>query len=90
MRTRIQNERRVEFAFEEHRAWDVRRWKIASSTLGSDLKGVQVTKKDEMNDSYEYIPYVTKSRVFKPKMYWYPIPQSEKLKLKSWNQNPGW
>ena len=90
MRTRIQNERRVEFAFEEHRAWDVRRWKIASSTLGSDLKGVQVTKKDEMNDSYEYVPYVVESRVFEPKMYWYPIPQSEKLKLKSWNQNPGW
>ena len=29
MRQRIRRERRVELAFEEHRAWDVRRWKIA-------------------------------------------------------------
>ncbi len=44
MRQRIRNERRVELAFEEHRAWDVRRWKIASSTLGADLRGMEVVK----------------------------------------------
>ena len=29
MRAIIQNERRIELAFEEHRFWDVRRWKLA-------------------------------------------------------------
>lgn len=45
MRERIHNERRVELAFEEHRAWDVRRWKIAGNTLGSDLLGMEITRK---------------------------------------------
>lgn len=43
MREKIRNERRVELAFEDHRAWDVRRWKIASSTLGSPLRGLGIT-----------------------------------------------
>lgn len=29
MRKLIQTERQIELAFEEHRYWDVRRWKIA-------------------------------------------------------------
>lgn len=44
MREKIRAERRVELAFEEHRAWDVRRWKIASSTLGADLRGLEITR----------------------------------------------
>ncbi|MCZ4223462.1 RagB/SusD family nutrient uptake outer membrane protein [Pedobacter sp. SJ11] len=28
MRKIIQNERQVELAFEEHRYWDIRRWKL--------------------------------------------------------------
>lgn len=32
MRERIRRERRVEFAWEEHRFWDVRRWKILGQT----------------------------------------------------------
>lgn len=44
MRELIRNERRVELAFEEHRAWDVRRWKIASKTLGADVRGLGIVK----------------------------------------------
>ena len=29
MREVIQNERRIEMAFEEQRYWDIRRWRIA-------------------------------------------------------------
>src|SRR5699024_8410285 len=32
IRDRIRNERRVELAMEEHRFWDVRRWKILDQT----------------------------------------------------------
>lgn len=28
MRTLIRNERRIELSFEEHRFWDIRRWKL--------------------------------------------------------------
>lgn len=88
MRAVIQHERRVELAFEEHRSWDVRRWKIASSTLGALLMGVQIERKPL--GGYTYMPVKVEQRVFQPKMYWYPIPQSEVLKLKQWKQNNGW
>ena len=88
MRTVIQHERRVELAFEEHRSWDVRRWKIASSILGTPLMGVQIERKPL--GGYTYMPVKVEQRVFQPKMYWYPIPQSEVLKLKQWKQNNGW
>ena len=88
MRAVIQHERRVELAFEEHRSWDVRRCKIASSTLGAPLMGVQIERKPL--GGYTYMPVKVEQRVFQPKMYWYPIPQSEVLKLKQWKQNNGW
>ena len=88
MRAVIQHERRVELAFEEHRSWDVRRWKIASSTLGAPLMGVQIERKPL--GGYTYMPVKVEQRVFQPKMYWYPIPQAEVLKLKQWKQNNGW
>jgi len=88
MRAVIQHERRVELVFEEHRSWDVRRWKIASSTLGTPLMGVQIERKPL--GGYTYMPVKVEQRVFQPKMYWYPIPQSEVLKLKQWKQNNGW
>lgn len=47
MRERIRRERRVELAFEEHRSWDVRRWKIAQETLGGDLLGLEITCKNQ-------------------------------------------
>lgn len=88
MRTLIHHERRVELAFEEHRFWDVRRWKVASSTLGATVKGVKITQDDAGN--FTYSPVQVEQRVFQPKMYWYPIPQSEVLKLHHWEQNKGW
>lgn len=88
MRMLIHHERRVELAFEEHRFWDVRRWKVASSTLGAPVKGVKITQDDAGN--FTYSPVQVEQRVFQPKMYWYPIPQSEVLKLHHWEQNKGW
>ena len=88
MRTLIHHERRVELAFEEHRFWDVRRWKVASSTLGAPVKGVKITQDDAGN--FTYSPVQVEQRVFQPKMYWYPIPQSEVLKFHHWEQNKGW
>ena len=88
MRKAIQHERRVELAFEEHRLWDVRRWKIASTTLGAPLKGIKIER--SAGGGFDYAPVEIEQRVFQPKMYWHPIPQSEILKLKQWKQNKGW
>jgi len=44
LRKIYQNERRLDFLFEEHRYWDMRRWMIAADAPGlNSLKGVKVT-----------------------------------------------
>lgn len=88
MRERIRNERRVELAFEDHRIWDVRRWMIAEETLGVPVKGVEITKTD--GDTFIYQVKNLENRVFQPKMYLYPIPQSELSIASNWTQNPLW
>ena len=88
VRDKIRNERRVEFAFEDHRAWDVRRWMIAPTTLGVPLRGVDITK--NANGTFTYRPIKVEDRVFAPKMYLYPIPQSELNIAKALVQNPLW
>lgn len=42
LRKIIQNERRIELAFEEHRTWDLRRWKLAEIELNKPVRGVQI------------------------------------------------
>lgn len=86
-RSKLQNERRVELAFENHRFWDVRRWKIGPQTLGEQLRGVIIEKVDDT--TFNYIPKVVESRVFEDKMYLYPIPYTETVKA-NLEQNEGW
>ena len=90
MRERIRNERRVELAFEGHRPWDVRRWKIGEGTLGTPLRGMKVSRE---GTTTTYTPFLVENRVFLSKMHLYPIPQSEVDANKGigrQNQNPGW
>lgn len=87
LREKIRNERRVELAFEEHRFWDVRRWMIAPSTLGTPLRGIETTKISDTE--FNYNPVIVEERVFEPKMYLYPIPQAD-LNATGWPQNPNW
>jgi hypothetical protein len=89
LRTKIRNERRVELAFEDHRYWDVRRWKVAENSLGAMVRGVNVLK--DANGVFTYTPFDLEKRVFDQKMYLYPIPQSEIVKGNgNMVQNPGW
>jgi len=90
MRDRIRNERRIELAFEGHRPWDVRRWKVGENTLGAPLRGIKVTRQ---GTTTTYTPFVVENKVFQPKMYLYPIPQNEvdaNTGIGRQNQNPGW
>lgn len=87
VRTKIRNEDRVEFAFEDHRIWDLRRWMTAETALNGTLHGVTVAKS---GTTFSYQQNVVENRVFTSKMYFYPIPQSEILNSPGLVQNPGW
>lgn len=88
MRALIQNERRVELAFEEHRFWDIRRWKIAEQVLNGVLHGLRGTKSTTGTVTYQ--PYDAAAVVFMPKMYHMPLPYSEIVKNTNLVQNEGW
>jgi hypothetical protein len=78
MRDAVRYERRVELAFEEHRFYDVRRWKIADVTENKPAAGVIITK--NANGTFSYTPKVAlDGRSFTTKLYWLPIPRSEIL-----------
>ena len=75
MRDAIRNERRVELAFEEHRFYDVRRWKIADVTENKPAGGITVIKN---GSSFTYATKVAlDGRKFETKHYWLPIPRAE-------------
>jgi starch-binding outer membrane protein, SusD/RagB family len=88
MRARLKKERRVEFAFEEHRFWDLRRWKDAELVLNKPIKGMSITF-NEADTTFSYQKFDVEDRYFDPKFYWYPIPRKEVLKGYV-TQNPGW
>ena len=88
MRERIRNEKRVEFAFEDHRFWDVRRWMQGPEYFGKPLMGVDITRNTD--GSFKYTPIKVEDRAFSPKMYLYPIPQGELNIGKGLIQNPLW
>lgn len=75
MRTRIQNERRIELAFEEHRFYDVRRWKIAPVIENVPAYGMEITKNGTTLNYKKKEALAGKS--FADKQYWLPIPRAE-------------
>jgi hypothetical protein len=105
LRLRIQNERRVEFAFEEQRYFDLRRWSKPTDNLAKVCKYLTAmwvyrdckNTKDPSDDTYSY---ERKNVWDKERGGWenrdllLPIPLSEQAKLEpitgvAW-QNPGW
>lgn len=85
-RSRMRNERRVELAFEDHRFWDIRRWKIGEST--QDIYGLEITKDDA--GVLTSNKYVAQHRVWNDRYYFYPVSQGEIFKNNHLVQNPGW
>jgi starch-binding outer membrane protein, SusD/RagB family len=84
-RDKLRNERRVELAFEDHRFWDIRRWKIGEST--TLIYGVDIIK---VEDDFIYSNKLVETRVWNDRMYLYPIPQTELFINTNLRQNPGW
>lgn len=84
-RTKVHKERRIELAFEDHRFWDIRRWK--QGDLVKNIYGVNIQL---TNNKFSYSRKKIQTRIWKDKMYLYPIPQKETYLNTNLTQNPGW
>lgn len=86
-REAVRREWRVEFAFEDHRFWDVRRWNIGQATQGQ-IDGVEITRSGGKS---EYKRMTVETRTWSARQNLFPIPQSELFCNPNLNpQNTGW
>ncbi len=88
MRDRIRHERQVELAYEEHRYYDVRRWKIAGTTENLPVRGAAITKDASGKLQFAY-PSVQERR-FNERNYFLPIPLKETQANPDLMQNTGY
>jgi hypothetical protein len=90
MRAEIRNERRVEFAFEDKRWWDIRRWMIADGSAGvmnTPSHGMEITAQ---GGTLTYTLVHVLDRIFYPQNYWMPVPQDAMDTNDKLVQNPGY
>lgn len=83
----IRNERFIELAFEEHRYFDLRRWKLGQLYDGQFTHGMRITK---TGSTYTYQRINVRTRYFKINSYLFPLPQKELSLNINMKQNPGW
>ena len=88
---KYRNERRIELAFEEHRFFDVRRWKILDKT-DNFVTGMRITKSGSTL-TYNRFKFADRN-CSSTKWLMYPIDQGEVDKVIGFSgtnwQNPGW
>jgi hypothetical protein len=85
----LKHERKIELAFEDHRYWDLLRWKDAETVLNQPIKGVKVIKSGA---NFVYTTVNVATRVFSaPANYYYPFAQAEIANSNgTLVQNPGY
>ena len=86
MRQLIRNERRLELCFENHRFWDLRRWK---ANLNETAKGVNITT-NSATGALTFRQFDVEPRQYQDYMIYGPIPYSELRKWSNLQQNDGW
>ena len=79
---RYERERLVELAFENHRFWDVRRWKKGNEYF-KNVVVADVSADKQLTRS-------TVTRQWDDKFNLFPIPETEIKKNPALGQNPGW
>jgi hypothetical protein len=87
-RERLIRERRVEFALEENRFYDMRRWKILKD-VGKITSGMSWTKNSDGTLTNERIVTIRRQS-WEDKFLLFPIPLEEVTKMPAFEQNPGW
>lgn len=89
---RIRHERLVELAFESHRWWDYRRWRIADQIFNNISVRSLRPYYDIQEDAYRFeiidVPQATKN--FNVSAYYVPIPAEELAKNPKLVQNPNY
>lgn len=77
LRDRIRNERKIELAFEDHRYWDVRRWRIGEEMLSIQIMGYRSLRHvDDLGEetfTYETIVAESQKMNFSARHYYFPI-----------------
>jgi len=86
LQTKIRNERRVELCFEEHRVYDVRRWKTGMTYFNQPVYRMDVVK--NANGTLTYSKVVLENRVYKESYNLFPIPQIEIERNRKLTPNP--
>jgi hypothetical protein len=92
---RVQNERRVELCFEDHRFYDIRRLLIGTK-IDQAIYRVSITKLKKATPEYptgfkyERIETPYRTHVYEDRNNLFPIYQDDTYKGKLFTQNPGW
>lgn len=73
-REAIKHERQVELAFEDHRYWDLLRWRDAITVLNRPVQGVKITRS---GNQYSYSVVNVAGRTFQERNYYLPFLRSE-------------
>lgn len=102
LRERIRNERRIELAFEDHRFFDERRWKLFEGKSAATEKSEPRYK--QVYNIYSVVVTPNESQVYTyrndnthptrafscPKNYYFPVPDDTYKKNPNLGQNAGW
>lgn len=83
LRERIRKERRVELCFEEHRFFDIRRWKIASEVMTRPAVGITL-------QNGQFVRRTMDTRFYAERMNLAPLPMDEVNNCPLIGQNPGY
>ncbi|MCR9011119.1 RagB/SusD family nutrient uptake outer membrane protein [Gabonibacter chumensis] len=92
MRDIIRQENRIEFAFEGHRYWDIRRWMIAHQVMNEKQFGWNIlgtTFQTFYNNEEGPIVVWSKNKFVAPRDYFEPL-DAEEILISGMVQNPGW
>ncbi len=96
---KIRHERKVELAFEGHRYWDVRRWRIATKELSGRYTGLRyiLDYNSTLTDTKKYkieflttIDGATTPLTFKEHFYYFPITLGRTTANPNLIENPGY
>ena len=85
LREKLRHERRVEFAMEGLRYYDIIRWRICDKVRNGDMYGFA-----KMTDSGKRENIFMEKRVWDDHMYLWPIPQDARDLNENLTQNEGW
>lgn len=90
-RKKLKHERQIEFFGENHRYYDLRRWKDAPIDEAEQVYGCNtLMTKNYRDDFHKQVRVSNLQTAFSRKMYFWPITYNELKRNKNMTQSPGW